>query len=82
MTIPTITANTRVLLVMTAQVILSLAFIVGYFYLLREFMVGHVKVPADYKEMFMTLIGVLTAGVGMILSFWFQRQREQTSTTQ
>lgn len=76
MSLPTITANTRVLLIMTAQVVLSLAFIVGYFYLLREFMIGRVKVPADYKEMFMTLIGVLTAGVGMILSFWFQRQRE------
>lgn len=68
----------RVLLVMTAQVVLSGAFIVGYFLLVREFMRGNVHVPTDFKEAFIALIGVLTAGVGQILSYWFQRQREQT----
>jgi len=70
--------QTRVLMVMTAQVVLSGIFIVGYFFLLWQFMQGHVKVPPEYKDMFVTLIGVLTAGVGIVLSFWFQRQREQT----
>jgi uncharacterized protein YneF (UPF0154 family) len=82
MTLPTITANTRVLLVMTAQVVLSAIFIVGYFFLLWQFMQGNVKVPTDYKEMFIALLGVLTAGVGTILGYWFARQREQTQGTQ
>lgn len=74
--------QTRVLLVMTAQVILSAVFIIGYFFLLWRFLEGHVKVPSDYKDMFVTLIGVLTGGVGLILAFWFQRQREQTPPPQ
>lgn len=81
MTLPTITANTRVLLIMTAQVVLSVLFIGGYFYMLYLFMMGHVLVPDSFKDMFLTLIGVLTAGVGTVLSFWFQRQRERTQET-
>jgi Zn-dependent protease with chaperone function len=68
-------ANTRLLLTMTAQVVLSGLFITGYFFLLWQFMRGNVKVPADYKEMFIALLGVMTAGVGTILAFWFSRQR-------
>jgi hypothetical protein len=64
---------------MTAQVVLSGLFIAGYFFLLWEFMRGHVKVPVDYKEMFIALLGVLTAGVGTILAFWFSRQRPSDS---
>ena len=71
--------HTRVLMVMTAQVVLSGLFISGYFFLLWQFLEGNVKVPADYKDMFMTLLGVLTAGVGTILAFWFSRQRPQES---
>lgn len=73
----TLAAHTRILLVMTAQVVLSAMFICGYFFLLWEFMRGNVKVPADYKDMFMTLLGVLTAGIGVIISFWFARSRPQ-----
>ena len=73
--------HTRTLMAMTAQVVLSGLFITGYFFLLWQFMGGHVYVPADYKDMFVTLLGVLTAGVGMVLSFWFQRQRPQEPPT-
>ncbi len=69
--------ETRLLLVMTAQVVLSVLFIGGYFWLLIEFMRGNVRVPSDYKDAFVALLGVLTAGIGTILSFWFQRQRAQ-----
>ena len=69
--------HTRVLLVMTAQVFLSMLFIGGYFWLLLEFLRGNVKVPIDYKDAFLTLLGVLTAGVMLILNYWFQRQRHQ-----
>lgn len=74
-----ISQHARLLLTMTAQVVLSALFIAGYFFLLWEFMRGNVKVPVDYKEMFIALLGVLTAGVGTILAFWFSRQRPQDS---
>ena len=74
--------HTRVLLTMTAQVVLSALFIAGYFFLLWQFMEGNVKVPLDYKEMFIALLGVLTAGVGTILAYWFSRQRPQEPTQQ
>lgn len=62
-------------LVATAQVVLSCLFLAGYFILLGAFMLGYVKVPLDYKDMFQTLLGVLTAGVTGILAFWFARAR-------
>lgn len=74
-----ISHHARLLLVMTAQVVLSVVFCGGYFLILYLFISGHVKPPSDYKEMIMTLIGVLTAGVGQVLSFWFARQREATT---
>lgn len=70
--------QTRVLLVMTAQVVLSAVFIGGYFLVLYMFLVGHVHVPESYKDSFLTVLGVLTAGVMLILNFWFSRHREQT----
>lgn len=73
--------QTRVLLVMTAQVVLSVTFIGGYFFTLNRFLDGSVQIPIDYKEVVITLLGALTTGVGLILAYWFQRQREQTPQT-
>lgn len=66
-------------LVATAQVLLSCLFLTGYFLLVYSFMSGNVRVPVDYKEAFLTLLGVLTAGVGTIMAYWFQRQRPPDS---
>lgn len=71
----TLAADAHKLLVMTAQVVLSALFIAGYFYLVIQFLQGKVHVPENYKDMFMTLLGVLTAGVMLILNFWFSRTR-------
>lgn len=73
--------HTRLLLVMTAQVVISVSFIGGYFLLMWQFVKGQVHVPTDFKEMFMTLMGVLTSGVGIILAFWFARARGSTDAT-
>ncbi len=70
--------QSRVLMVMTAQVVLSAVFISGYFYTLNQFMTGEAKVPVEYKEVVITLLGVLTTVVVLIANYWFQRQREQT----
>jgi hypothetical protein len=58
-----------------AQIALSVVFIGCYFALLGAFMAGYVKVPVEYKDAFTALLGVLTAGVGQILAFWYSRQR-------
>lgn len=65
--------NDRV--IMIAQLILSLLFVGGYFAVVAGFMLGHVNVPPDYKEAFMALLGVVTASVVQLFSFWFARQR-------
>lgn len=59
-----------------AQILLSCLFIGGYFAVLLLFITGNVKVPPEFKDTCNTLLGALTAGVGLILSFWFMRQRE------
>lgn len=70
--------QTRVLMVMTAQVVLSAMFIGGYFLILWRVLHGEIMPPEEYKDVVITLLGVLTAGVMLILNYWFQRQREQT----
>lgn len=57
------------------QVLLGALFILGYFGTVAGFMLGYVKVPTDYKEAFIALIGVVTASVVQIMSYFFARQR-------
>ena len=73
--------HTRILLAMTAQVVLSAVFIIGYFFLIWQFMKGEVHVPETFKDAFITLLGVLTGGVGTIIAYWFSRQRPQEPQT-
>ncbi len=62
-----------------AQVILSVVFIAGYFICLRDFIHGNIRVPVEWKDTLQSLISLLTAGVLLILHFWFQRQRNSDS---
>lgn len=62
-------------IIMVAQLALSIIFVTGYFGVVAGFMFGHVNVPVDYKEAFMALLGVATASVVQLFSFWFARQR-------
>ena len=59
-----------------AQVLITVAFLGGYWWVMREFMGGRVKVPDGYAEMFAALLGVITGNVGTIVTFWFLRQRQ------
>jgi len=58
-----------------AQILLSTVFITGYFWVLYAFIDGRVKVPVDWKDAMMTLLGVLTASVVQVMGYWFSRQR-------
>ena len=57
------------------QALLSFLFIGAYFFILIKFMDGGVKVPVEFKDAFTALLGVLTATVVNVISFWFARQR-------
>jgi hypothetical protein len=61
-----------------AQCVLTVVFLVGYFVTLRDFVHGNVKVPIEWKETLQALLSVLTAGVLLILNYWFARQRGST----
>ena len=50
------------------QIVLSSLFIVGYFVVLGLFFSASLVVPTN--EAFILMLGVLTAGVPMILAFW------------
>lgn len=54
---------------------LSIIFIVGYFFVLSQFMYGRVKVPGEYHDMMIALIGVITGSLSTVVQFWFSRQR-------
>lgn len=58
-----------------AQIILSVVFVGGYFLTLRDFVHGNVKVPIEWKDTLQALLSLLTAGVLLILQYWFSRHR-------
>jgi hypothetical protein len=53
------------------QIVLSVAYTVGYFWVLWLFLTGRVVVQTDQLIMVTTLVGVLTAVQVQILNFWF-----------
>ncbi len=57
------------------QVALSIVFIIGYFFVLNQFLFGRVRVPGEYHDMMIALLGILTGSVSGIIQFWFSRQR-------
>lgn len=66
-----------------AQIALSAIFLIGYFAMLALFLLGFIRTPPEWKDQLGILIGVLTAGVMLILQFWFSRSRphEQDPST-
>lgn len=58
-----------------AQIALSVIFVSGYFLILGLFILGYVSTPQEWQEILKTLLGLLTAGVLLILQFWFSRGR-------
>lgn len=58
-----------------AQILLSAIFLIGYFAMLALFLLGYIRTPPEWKDQLGILLGVLTAGVMLILQFWFSRSR-------
>lgn len=61
-----------------AQIVLSVLYVGGYFVMLGLFLLGYIRTPVEWKDQLGVLIGVLTAGVMLILQFWFSRSRVTT----
>jgi hypothetical protein len=53
------------------QIILSGAFMFGYFITLILLLLGEIKVPAEWKDTFNVVFGVITANLPSIMAFWF-----------
>lgn len=62
-----------------AQIILSIAYTVGYFLILYRFLDGEVHVAPVWRDQLGVLLGVLTAGQVSIIGFWFARNRAEAS---
>ena len=53
---------------------MSALFIIGYFATLYVVLSGEIRVPVDFKEIALTLIGALTVNVGQIVTTWMRRE--------
>lgn len=58
-----------------AQILITVVFIGGYFLVLHDFIHGRINVPPEWKDSIKSLLDLLTAGVLMILQYWFSRMR-------
>lgn len=61
------------------QAALTLLFLWEYFRILNMFMSGSARPPAEWKDMVIALLGVLTGSITTIIAFWFSRQRTSSA---
>lgn len=61
----------------TAQIALSVLFLLSYFTALLLFLLGYVQVATVWRDQIGVMLGVLTGAVTTIVGFWFQRIRAQ-----
>lgn len=65
-----------------AQLVLTVVFLVGYFWVLTDFVHGRIHTPPEWKDTLQALLSILTANVGVIVVYWFSRQRVSTDPGQ
>lgn len=64
------------------QVILSVIYTAGYFYLIYGLGSGSITIPANVEQPFNILLGIMTAAQAQIMNFWFgssSGSKEKTS---
>jgi hypothetical protein len=61
--------------VTAAQVILSVVYLAGFFWLIYLFADGQIRTPAEWRDQMGIMMGALTTGVTLIVNFWFSRSR-------
>ncbi len=65
--------------VATAQVVLSVLFLAGYFLVLSAFLLGWIRTPKEWEQALTALLGVITGSLTTIVAFWFSRSRESNA---
>ena len=55
----------------TPQVVLSVIYTIGYFWLMYSLIQGDVTIQEDIMPLVMGLLGVMTAAQAQIMNFWF-----------
>lgn len=53
------------------QIVLSVIFIGGYFYVVASLISGDIIIPEGQAQLVTVLLGVMTAGVANVMQFWF-----------
>jgi hypothetical protein len=59
-----------------AQFALALYFITGFFAVTILVVTGYIRVADDFKDTANNLLMILGANIGLILTYWYQRQRQ------
>lgn len=62
------------------QVGLSVLLILGYFFVFSVVIFGRATIPADQLRLADTLFGSLSTLVGLVVNYWFSRQRPTSPT--
>ena len=68
---------TRPQIIGAAQILLSVLFLAGYFFVLWMFLTGAIKTPEAWRDALIALLGVITGSVGTVMTFWFSRSRTE-----
>ena len=56
---------------MMPQVMLSVIYTIGYFYLIYGLGSGDITIPENVNQQFTILLGIMTAAQAQIMNFWF-----------
>ena len=56
---------------MMPQVMLSVIYTIGYFYLIYGLGSGTINIPENVEQQFTILLGIMTAAQAQIMNFWF-----------
>jgi hypothetical protein len=62
-----------------AQLLLSVMFVVGYFFVFWLYATGRIMVPDELRDAFSSISGGVTQTLGIVMFFWFQRNRESST---
>jgi hypothetical protein len=62
-------------IVSLAQVVLSVVYLAGFFWLIYLFADGQIRTPIEWRDQMSIMMGALTTGVTLIVNFWFSRSR-------
>jgi hypothetical protein len=64
-----------------AQMTISVLYTVGFFGIIIIVALGYSRVPTESRDAFIGLLNLMGAGQGLIVGYWFSRQRQSGAGT-